>query len=264
MLSAHAKELIAKLGLELCPVAVKFCPNIPEGFERNEDELMLCQFVKNVMVTKRSYYIDVAEKPCLGKCVLGIEKFNGATPAGLIGWECGMFKTAAGNAHLYHEIKTLYPGACNYVAFSPVEDCTFDPDMIIFVAPTDEAFNIMRATSWVTGDPWESKFTQVLSCAWMFPYPYVTGKVNFLPTNMQYGQRMAKSFESGQLIICVPYQKIDEMIKGLDEMDWTLLGLRGTEEATATEHKILEKIDAMELDKTLEYDICEKMYDTSE
>ena len=260
MLSAHAKELFAKLDLGACPVAVKFSHNIPEGYERNEDELMLCQFLKDVQATGRSYYIDIAQKPCMGKCVLGAEPFEGYVTAGVIGWESGIFCSPAANAHLYHEIETLSPGACNYVVFSPVADCTFDPDLILFVAPTDQAFTLMRAISWTTGDVWESKSTCVLSCAWMFPYPYVTGKVNFLPTNMYYGQRMSKIFESGQLIICVPYQKIDGLVKGLDEMEWDLIGLREDEESRAIEQDTLKKADAL-VDPTVPFDIARRFYE---
>lgn len=263
MLSTHAKELFAKLNLEACPVAVKFVPNVPEGYERNEDELMLCQYLKDVQQTGRSYYVDIAKKPCMGKCVLGAEPFDGYVQAGLIGWESGIFCSPAGNAHIYHEIETLRPGACNFVVFSPVTDCTFDPDLILFVAPTDEAFTIMRATSWVTGDPWESKSTVVLSCAWMFPYPYVTGKVNFLPTGMYYGQRISKIFEPGQLIICVPYQKIDELVRGLDEMDWELLGLRGDPESKAAEQAILKEVDAL-VDPTRASNISTRIIDRRE
>ena len=245
MLSNHAKELFAKLELDACPVAVKFCHNVPEGYECNEERLMLCQLVKNVQTTGRSFYVEIAKKPCMGKCVLGAEPFEGEVQAGLIGWQCGLFRSAAGNAHLYHEIVKLNPGACNYVAFAPVADCDFDPDLIIFVAPTDQAFTIMRATSWVTGDVWESKSTQVLSCAWMFPYPYVTGKVNFLPTAMYYGQRISNIYEPGQFIICVPYQKIDELVSGLDEMDWELMALSDDPEKKAVEQEILKKVDAL-------------------
>ena len=259
MLSEEAKRLIADLDLELCPVAIKFSPNIPDGYERNDDDLMICKFVRDVQATGHSYYIDVAEKPCMGKNILGIEPFSGTTPAGMIGWECGIFGTPAANAHLYHEIKTLYPGACNYVVFAPLQDCTFDPDLIIFVAPTDTAFTIMRAASWYTGDVWESTFTQVLSCAWMYPYPYVTGKINMLPTCMQLGQRKSKLYEPGQLIICVPFQKIDAVVKGLKDMDMVPLTLREDQEGIDREAEVMRQVEAMERDKTIPCSISERL-----
>ena len=260
MLSAHAKELIAKIGLEATPVAVKFVHNIPEGYECNEKPYMICQYIKEVQTTGKSFYVDIATKPCVGKCVVGAEPFEGEVRAGLIGWECGLYRSAAANAHFYHEIKTLSPGACNYVVYAPVADCEFDPDLIVFVAPIEQAFIIMRATSWVTGDLWESKSTMVLSCAWMYSYPFVSGKVNFMPTGMYYGQRILKAFDPGQLIISVPFQKIDELIHGLDEMDWELLALREDEESKATEKEVLKQVDAL-VDKTIPLNISTRLYE---
>ncbi len=257
MLNEHAKELIAKLDLELVPVAIKFSHNVPEGYDHSNKRLAFCGYLKDVQVEQKSYYIKTTDDACLGKCVLGAEPFEEKCQAGLVGFERSFWRTPAANARLYHEITTLKAGCCNYVTFSPVAECSFDPDLILFVVPTDKAALIMRATSWVSGDVWESRSSVALSCAWLYSYPYVTGKVNFCITGMHYGLARQHLYPAGLHIISVPYQKIDEMISGLDEMDWVYMAMRTDEEGKKIAQAVDRKL-ALLADTAQAFDFSER------
>lgn len=249
MITDRDKANIAKLDLEFCPVAVKFSYNPPEGYEHNEKDAPLCAFIKEAQITGKSFYIEAGEKRCMGKAVLGAAAFDEVAMSGVVGFEHGFFRTPACNARLYYEAPTLNRGACNYVTFAPFADCTFDPDLVFFVAPPKEASRIMRASSWYSGDIWESKSSIALSCAWMFAYPYISGKVNFCVTGISYGLVRQKMYPAGLHIITVPYQKLDEVLAGFNEMDWDLLSLLDDEESIAITEKSDAKLAAMH-DKT--------------
>lgn len=90
--------------------------------------------------------------------------------------------------------------------FAPVEICDFAPDLIVFVADLPAADIIMRATSWISGDLWESKSSPVLSCAWMYAYPVISGKVNHITTGFYHGLKRRKVYPEGLRMISVPYQ----------------------------------------------------------
>ena len=99
----------------------------------------------------------------------------------------------------------------------------------------------MRATSYISGDLWESRSSCVVSCAWTYVYPYVSGKVNFCITGMHHGMKRRKVYPEGYHIISIPYQKIVEVTQALAEMDWELLGMREDEESRAA---LRRKMDA--------------------
>lgn len=224
MISDHAKELFAQIGFDYLPVAVKFSFNVPAGIDRCERQMPLCRYLKDVQETGRTYYVDLSDEACMGKCVLGFADYPPHAASGLKGFEHGYFRTPACNARIYLEVPRLAPGACNYVTFAPLADCSFSPDLVIFVAETSQAELVMRACSYANGDPYESKSTIAMSCGWLYAYPYVTGKVNFCITGMHSGMRKMKLYPAGLHIISVPYQKLDDLIIGLDEMEWDLIG----------------------------------------
>ena len=120
----------------------------------------------------------------------------------------------------------------------------FDPDLIVFVAPTDKADIIMRATSYCTGDFYEFKSTNVLGCHWLYNYPYMTGKVNMMITGMHFGMKRAKLYPMGLHVIVVPYQKLQNFFVGLEEMEWELIPCKEDEESKAIVAKGYEKFTA--------------------
>lgn len=256
MLSDKAKELFAKLDLEYEPIAIKFSYNCPAGFEELTESRQFCSYLKVAQTSDKPFFIRMSTDACLGKCVLGYEPFEDKCQAGIVGFERSLFGSQAANARLYHHITILKSGVANYVTFSKVSQCTFNPDLIIFVAPVEKAALIMRASSWVSGDPWESKSSVALSCAWTYAYPFVSGKVNTCMTGMHFGLTKQKLYPAGLHMITVPYQKIDEVVRGLDEMDWVYVAMREDEEGK----EIAKAVDA----KLKAYDDPEAVFDFSE
>jgi uncharacterized protein (DUF169 family) len=241
MLSQNTKEEFERLKLDYPAVAVKYCFSQPAGIKHVNKELSFCQFVKEAQDTGETFYVTKDDDNCSGKMVLGMIPEPGFTLSGQAGYDFGVFKTQAPNARLFSLIPTLPQGAHNFVVFSPVSVCDFDPDLIIAVANTGQADILMRATSFISGDLWESKSSSVLSCAWTYVYPYISGKVNFCITGMHHGMKRRKVYPEGYHIIAIPYQKIGEVTQALTEMDWELIAMREDEES---KDAIRKKMDA--------------------
>ena len=233
MLSKEAKALFAKLELPYSAVAVKYCFNEPTDYEKTDENLSFCQFARLAQDTGRTFYISKENDNCMGKKILGMVPMDGKMTSGGMGYNLGVFKTPAANARLYDLAPTLTPGAHNYVIFSPIEDCDFDPDIIIAVADIEKADILMRATSYISGDLWESKSSNVMSCAWTYAYTFISGKVNHCITGMHHGMIRRKVYPAGLCIISIPFQKIDEVVKALGEMDWELIAMKEDEESKA-------------------------------
>lgn len=234
MLSENAKKSLNSLETPYLPIALKFCATRPKDVQPTSKKMSLCQFVSEAQKTGETFYIECANEDCMGKMVLGMYDEPPIGASGQAGYDFGVYKTQGANSRLYHQIPRMLHGTVNYVIFSPTRDCTFDPDLIIFVLPTPAADILMRATSYISGDLWESRTSPVLSCAWTYVYPYVSGKVNFCVTGMHHGMARRKVYPMGLHIIAVPYQKIDEVSQALQEMDHQLIAFRDDEQSKAT------------------------------
>ena len=234
LLDQKAKDTFAKLELEHEPVCLKYLYGKPEGVKRYEGTGAFCELVAAASKADEPFYIDKNSDECFGKVALGMVEYDGFAASGAVGPGIGMFASDAPNSRLYEQMTRLTLHAHNCVVMSPMSKCTYDPDIIMCVAPTDKAEIIMRATNWVSGDLWESKTSAVVSCCWMYAYPYATGKVNFCITGMHHGLRRRNLYAPGQYMIAIPYQKLPETIYSLETMDWKTLYFRqDTEEGRA-------------------------------
>ena len=226
MFGEKERKLFKKLELDYPAVAIKFCRNRPLGFEQTDGQKPLCTYLIQAQKEEKAFYITVENESCMGKVVLGMESLESPMGSvhlsGFVGKNFGAYRTPAANARLYYEAPMLKMGAVNHVLFCPVSLCEFNPDLIICVADAEKTEILLRASSYISGDLWESKCSYVMSCAWTYIYPYLSGKVNHLFTGMHLGLRKFGDYPAGLHIITIPYQKLPEMTEALSEMEWEL------------------------------------------
>ena len=188
--------------------------------------MSLCQFVSYAQKTHSSFYIDKTNEDCMGRTVLGMVQEPPLGASGQAGFDFGVFRNQDANSRLYYNIPIAIRDTINYVIFSPIDQCEFNPDVVVFVGDSDMADIVMRATSYISGDLWESKSSSVLSCAWTYMYTWLSGKVNHCQTGMHHGMGRRKVYPKGLHIVSVPYQKLDEVCLALRQMDWQLISFR--------------------------------------
>lgn len=251
MFGDRERSIFAKLNMPYEAVAIKFCRNRPEGFEQAEGANVLCSYLKRAQTEGEAFYISVDNESCMGKVVLGMAELETNHGSGQVGQELGAFRTAAANARLYYEAPTFKRGTVNYVLFCPVSKCEFTPDLVICVADTESGQILLRASSYRSGDLWESKCSFVMSCAWTYVYPYISGKINHLFTGMHLGLRMQGLYPAGLHILSIPFQKLDEVIDCLYEMDWEPAGMKPDPESRAISDGIMAKMDVLREDPGL-------------
>ncbi len=234
MLSKRAKELFDKLELPYPAVAIRYHACRPEGVPRYEGKaLAFCQYVKYAQDHEGTFCITKENDECYGKMVLGMIPKPPVTASGQAGADFEMYRTPAACRKLYQELPVIEPGTVNYVQFTRVSECDFDPDLIMCVAELPQADILLRATSYVSGDFWESKSSPVISCGWMYAYPVITGKVNRITTGYYHGLKRRGAYPAGLEMIAIPFQKIDEVVMALEEMPWTAIAFREDEESRA-------------------------------
>ncbi len=229
-ISDENKKTLMALPCKYVPVAVKFYAVKPENFglkyKHTDKRMSLCQFVSYAQKTHSSFYIDKTNEDCMGRTVLGMVQEPPLGASGQAGFDFGVFRNQDANSRLYYNIPIAIRDTINYVIFSPIDQCEFNPDVVVFVGDSDMADIVMRATSYISGDLWESKSSSVLYCAWTYMYTWLSGKVNHCQTGMHHGMGRRKVYPKGLHIVSVPYQKLDEVCLALRQMDWQLISFR--------------------------------------
>ncbi len=207
---------------EYPPVGVKFLFKRPDGIERLAEPAAICEMVRIAQERSAPFYITKDEENCYGTIVMGMNEAPVFAEAGLLGEKYEIFQEGRANQRLYKDLPTLPRGVANYAAFAALDALDFEPDLLLLLATPSQAEIVLRAMSYSTGELWESKKTPVLSCAWIYAYPYVTGKVNYMVTGMSFGSKAKEVFPEGWILISVPWDKMPVILSNLEEMTWAL------------------------------------------
>lgn len=212
-----------KFNFERLPIGVKFLYDRPEGIEQLDKSMPICEMIKEAQQRGTPFYMTKENESCVGKAALGMlgEPAQSSSGSGEMGVKLGVFAEARANRKIYQQTPKM-PGGIKYVVFSPLDKLTFDPDLLFLMATVSQAEIVMRAMSYTTGEIWSSNMSGVGACSWLFVYPYVSGKVNYVVTGMGFGMKARQVFPEGWMLIIIPYNWIPIITKNLEEMEWVL------------------------------------------
>lgn len=241
MIKERENKLLRELDLKIPAIAIRFCLEKPADAEKYQgDKLAFCQYLKYAQDSRKHFYIDASDDACYGKLALGMEPYQPVTASGQAGYDFGCYYTQMPNRLLYKDLPLLPAGTIRYVEYAPAAECQFKPDLLFFVADIEEADIIMRATTYVSGDLWESISSPVMSCTWMYAYPMVSKKVNHITTGLYHGLKRRKAYPAGLRMISIPYNKFPEFFQSLEDMDRVLIAFREDEKSKAQLAKYIE------------------------
>jgi len=236
-------SIFKKFNFEKPPVGVKFLYRKPKGIKPLDKRMAICEMIKEAQQSDASFYFTKENEDCFGTMICGMMDTPSFAAGGQMGIELEIFQDARANSNLYQHIIKLPKGTVKYVVFSPLDKLTFDPDLLILLATTKQGEIVLRAMSYSTGELWASKGTGVLGCAWIFTYPYQSGKVNYTVTGLVFGTKSKEVFPEGMLLISIPYHWIPTITQNLKEMKWVLPSFTdGREKFKKREEAILTKL----------------------
>jgi uncharacterized protein (DUF169 family) len=214
-------SIFNKFDFEKPPVGVKFLFFRPDGIEQLsiDRNLSFCEMLTEAQQGRTPFYFGKENsESCVGKILLGMEDMEPFAESGQIGARLEIFQEPRANYIFYQYVPKFERDTVNYVAFSPIDKLTFEPDVLIITATPSRAEIVMRAMTYSTGELYNSKTTPVMGCAWLYIYPYQSGKVNFLIPEMIHGMKGRELFAEGSILISIPYQWIPIITQNLQEM----------------------------------------------
>jgi uncharacterized protein (DUF169 family) len=218
-------SIYAKFNLERPPIGVKFLFFKPDQMKslQSEKPLSLCEILVEAQNSSFPFYFDRQyAETCVGKILLGMQDMEPFAESGQIGERLQIFQEARANYAFYQHVPKFDKNIVNHVAFAPIDKLSFEPDLLIFTADHSQAEIIMRSMTYSTGELYNSRTTPVMGCAWIFIYPFQSGKVNFIIPELIHGMKGRELFPPNSVLISVPYHWIPTMTRNLEEMTWHL------------------------------------------
>jgi uncharacterized protein (DUF169 family) len=214
--------IFEKFEFDVQPVGVKFLAKRPESIERLDETMALCEMLKKAQ-EGNIFYADKENHTCdAGPYVLGQADAPEPYISGEFGAGLRIFEEPRSARRLYQYIPKIGKGVADYIAFSPLSKLLFDPDVLIILSKTSQTEILLRAMSYRTGQMWSSKYSAAIGCAWVFVYPYLTGKLNYAMTGLGHGMRRRKLFPEGQQLMSIPFDLLPSMLQTLRDMPWVL------------------------------------------
>lgn len=218
-------SIYSKFDFERPPVGVKFLFFKPDGMNLlpPDKSLSLCEILAEAQNSSESFFFDSQyAETCVGKILLGMQDMEPFAESGQIGEKLGVFQEARANYAFYQHVPRFGKNVVNHVAFASIDKLEFEPDLLILTANHQQAEIIMRAMTYSTGELYSSRTTPVMGCAWIFIYPFQSGKVNFIIPEMIHGMKGREIFPPNSVVISIPYHWIPTMTRNLKEMTWHL------------------------------------------
>jgi uncharacterized protein (DUF169 family) len=217
-------SVFSRMDFDRAPVGVKFQFGRPQGIRELDKKLPLCGVFVEAQKSAPFYYTRENES-CSGTFPLGMADVGPQWRAGHHGAEdIGIYKDPRANRRIYHDIPQLQEGTCNYVLFSRLDEISYDPDIIICTCNTTQAELLMRAYAYTTGKMWHARGYLVLSCAWLYVHPFISGELNMTVTGLGFGMRDHKILPPGLILITIPFDLVPMVIENLNDMKWDLKG----------------------------------------
>jgi uncharacterized protein (DUF169 family) len=216
--STRDYSVLSQFKFERKPVGVKFLPERPQGITKLAKELSMCEMLKEAQ-NSDPFYVPKGEFHCVEPMFLGFVDPEPILVSGMLGGRDKLFQEERACRAMYNYLPYMKKGSVHSVAFSPVDKLPFDPDVLVMMANINQAQTLLRSINYSTGEAIEAKFGPVCSCSWIFVYPVISQKMNFLITGLGLGMQELGVFPPGQFIISMPWNKIGTMLDNLQEMD---------------------------------------------
>lgn len=237
-------SIFKKFNFKYTPVGVKYLYIKPKGVEKLDKVMPICEMIKEAQQRDTPFYITEENENCAGKGALGMMEQPAPSFAhsGEIGVKFGIFEDARANRKIYEQQPKMADGV-KYVIFSQLDNLTFEPDLLFIIAPINQAEIVMRAMSYSTGEIYSSNVSNVGACSWLFVYPFISGKVNYVVTGMGFGMKSRQVYPEGLALIVIPYNWLPIIAQNLRDMEWVLPAYTdGNEKFLERDKKIKEEL----------------------
>ena len=103
-------------------------------------------------------------------------------------------------------------GLAENVIISPLEKSEIRPDLVLFICNAEQACRLLTMATYFDGVPPKLEVIGT-TCHTSIAYSIVSGQIN--ANFIDFTSRKIKGFGKDELIITIPYEKMDNLIKAI-------------------------------------------------
>jgi uncharacterized protein (DUF169 family) len=215
-----SEKLVKYLDLKYEPVAVKVIKKgelIPEGYSEPEKNLRHCQSIMKARKGE-SFVIPADKHACVvGGSSLGILPTPDKVASGEFHKNIGMFESTEAAAEMIAQRPAFEPGSRIATVVSPLKDAKVEPDVVILVDRPETIYWIIPASTYFKGGRVNfSSAAFQATCADTTILPTLTGEINL--SLGCFGCRRATDIEDDELLIGIPFGKLEEIVSALEKI----------------------------------------------
>lgn len=207
----HSAKLQKTLELDVSPVAVAITPEPPEGLKQWRYKATPCVMIQIARLGS-VFYSSGNNILCGGRSNLGIAKSLLQNLDYFLVRREKLSGSMAAARRLLDSMKERAPELGGYLAFSPLEKATFNPDVILFVGTPLQISRIIFLDSFETGEI-DTVHGEPL-CSGALATPITTGKIGVSFLDMSC--RSFGRYKPEEMVIGVPYPKMSRIVNSID------------------------------------------------
>jgi len=214
-------EFKSLLQMDGSPVAVKLIPagrenDVIGGHQKLDRQLRHCQITDHVRRTGEMFYTTLEEQQCKGgAAALGLTQLSDKVRSGQ--FYCDSlhhFETVEAAKKTVDQITFLEPHSNSVVLYAPLENATFDPDVVIFICNPKQAMLLTQGYEFINGGRIEAAFSGKQSvCSDAVAHVILNGRPNL--TIGCSGSRAYTKITDGELLYSLPAKDLEKTIIGL-------------------------------------------------
>ncbi|MCQ1534170.1 hypothetical protein FTO70_00345 [Methanosarcina sp. KYL-1] len=215
-----AEKLVKFLDLRYEPVAVKVIKKgelIPEGYEVPEKNLRHCQSIMKARKGE-SFVIPADKHACVvGASSLGLIPTPEKVASGEFHHNLGMFDSVEAAAEMVAKRPAFEPESRIATVVGPLKDAKVEPDVVILVDRPETVYWIIPASTYFRGGRVNfSSAAFQATCADTTILPTLSGDINV--SLGCFGCRKATDIENDEMLIGIPFNKIEEIVQALEKI----------------------------------------------
>ncbi|MDQ1275619.1 MAG: hypothetical protein QG610_1194 [Euryarchaeota archaeon] len=221
-INSYGQELIEYLQLITSPVAVKLISKgreIPAGIKRVDLGMTHCQFVDRVRRTGEEFYTLGEDQLCkIGAGTMGLNEIPPEVFSGEAYYkEFKLFSTQGAARRTVEKIHVLPPDSVESVMYSPLEEASFVPDVVVFICNPKQVMLLTQAYMYKAGGRFETSFAGAQSlCSESVVQVYKEGRVGVSVGCI--GSRGSTEIEDEEMIMGIPVELMADVVSGLKEI----------------------------------------------
>jgi uncharacterized protein (DUF169 family) len=221
-INSYGQEFIEYLQLTTSPVAVKLISKggeIPAGIKRVDIGMTHCQFVDRVRRTGEEFYTLGEDQMCkIGAGTLGLNEIPPEVFSGESYYkEFKLFSTQGASRRTVEKISFLPPDSVESIMYSPLEEVSFVPDVVVFICNPKQVMLLTQAYMYKAGGRFETSFVGAQSmCSESVVQVYKEGRAGVSVGCV--GSRGSTEMEDEEMLMGIPVELMADVVSGLKEI----------------------------------------------